>query len=70
MKQYKVVSKFEALNTFSRVLTKGLKRPLTEQELRTIVWLSDCEYETVGVITDLFKELVENIEKERNIDED
>ncbi|WP_286231279.1 hypothetical protein [Neobacillus mesonae] len=43
-------------------LSKGLKRALTEQEVRIIYWLGDCDYETRGVILDLFKELGEKIE--------
>lgn len=39
------------------VLEKGLGRSLTGQEVKTIYWLGDCEYETVGVLLDFFKEL-------------
>ncbi|MBM4762742.1 hypothetical protein [Bacillus sp. B15-48] len=45
------------------VLVKGLGRSLTNQEIKTIHWLSNCEYETRGVILDLFKELVEKREE-------
>jgi hypothetical protein len=41
------------------ILSKGLKRELTDQEMKTLFWLSDCDYETRGVLTDFFKELVE-----------
>lgn len=39
------------------VLTKGLGRPLTDLEIRKINWFSNCEYDTRGVLLDLFKEL-------------
>jgi hypothetical protein len=41
---------------------KGLRRALIEQEINTVYWLGDCDYETRDVITDLFKELVERME--------
>lgn len=40
-----------------KVLSEGLGRGLNDQELSTIHWLGDCEYQTRGVILDLFKEL-------------
>ena len=43
----------------SIILSKGLKRALTQQEANTIYWLSECDYETRGILTDLFRELVE-----------
>lgn len=45
-----------------KILVKGLERSLTEQETRFIHWLGDCDYETRGVIVDLFKEMGKKIE--------
>lgn len=45
------------------VLVKGLGRKLTEQEIETIFWLGDADYQTRGVLLDLFKELAEKGEK-------
>lgn len=56
-KQYKFVDPFDMQNEMVDVLSRGLGRALTELEMRKIVWLSDCEYETSGVLLDLFKEL-------------
>lgn len=41
------------------VLEKGLGRELTALEFRKIKWISECDYETSGVLLDLFKELSE-----------
>lgn len=59
MKQYRFVEPEETLEEMVYTLSKGLKRALTEQEMKTIYWLSDCNYETRGVLLDLFKELSE-----------
>lgn len=62
MKQYKFVEPEETRDQLVKVLVRGLERSLTDQEAKTIHWLSQCEYETRGVITDLFKEMLERIE--------
>jgi hypothetical protein len=58
MKQYQFIEPKETLEEMVNVLVKGLDRLLTDQEVKTLYWLSECEYETRGVILDLFKELV------------
>ena len=57
MKQYKFVDPDETINEMLKVLVNGLGRGLTEQELKTVIWLGNTEYETRGVLLDLFKEL-------------
>jgi hypothetical protein len=59
MKQYAFVEPKETREEMVRVLVKGLGRALTDQEANTIFWLSQCGYESRGVLTDLFRELVE-----------
>jgi hypothetical protein len=59
MKQYTFVEAKETREEMVKVLVKGLGRALTDQEANTIFWLSETGYETRGVLTDLFKELVE-----------
>lgn len=59
MKKYKFVEPEETREEMITVLVKGLGRSLTQQEARIIHWLGYCEYETRGVILDLFKELSE-----------
>lgn len=59
MKQYKFVEPEETLEEMIDTLSKGLKRALTEQEMKVVCWLSDCNYETRGVLLDLFKKLSE-----------
>lgn len=44
----------------AKVLTKGLGRSLTDEEIRMIYWLGDSD--TRVVLLNLFKELVEKIE--------
>ncbi|HWO77774.1 MAG TPA: helix-turn-helix domain-containing protein [Bacillus sp. (in: firmicutes)] len=56
-KTYKFVEPDVTRNEFVEVLYKGLGRKLTDQELRVLYWLGDCENETRGVLLDLFKEL-------------
>jgi hypothetical protein len=60
-KQHKFVDPEVTRQEIGKTLIKALERDLTEQEVRTIYWLGDCDYETRGVITDLFKELLERI---------
>lgn len=57
-KIYKFVEPHITRLELANVLAKGLGRALTEQEAKTLHWLSECEFETRGVILDLFKELV------------
>lgn len=64
MKQYKFVEPRVTQMEMAKILVKGLGRALTDQEAKTIHWLSNCEYETRGVLTDLFKELVERQDEE------
>lgn len=59
MKKYKFVEPQESRREMVKVLTEGLGRPLTEQEINTIHWLGDCEYQTRGVLLNLFKELAQ-----------
>lgn len=61
-KQYKFVDPQESRREMAQILIKGLERSLTEQEIKTIYWLGDTDYETRGVLLDLFKELVERQE--------
>lgn len=49
----------EAYLEIKLLLISRLDRQLTDLEERKLKWLSDCEYETIGVIFDLFKELSE-----------
>ncbi|MBL4951028.1 hypothetical protein JK635_02085 [Neobacillus sp. YIM B02564] len=58
-KQYQFIEPEETKKEMVNVLVKGLERALTDQEIRIIYWLSECEYQTRGVILDLFKELSE-----------
>lgn len=57
-KLYKFVEPAVTRQEFAKTLVKGLGRELTEQEAKTLHWLSECEYETRGVVLDIFKELV------------
>lgn len=59
MKQYKMVDPMMTREQMEKVLVEGLGRTLTEQESKIIYWLGDCDYETRGVLLDLFKELTE-----------
>jgi hypothetical protein len=63
-KQYKFVDPNVTRQEMAKVLIKGLDRYLTEQEVKLIHWLGDCEFETRGVLLDIFKELVERQELE------
>jgi hypothetical protein len=64
-KQYRFVEPNVTRQEMSKTLTKGLGRALTQQEANIIYWLGDCDYETRGVLLDLFKELVEKGEENR-----
>ncbi len=46
-----------AYDKIKTLLEELLGRPLTPLEDRNVLWLSDCDYETVGVFFELFKEL-------------
>lgn len=61
-KRYQFVDPNVSRQELAKVLIRGLGRSLTDQEIKTIYWLGDCEYETRGVLLDLFKELVERQE--------
>lgn len=61
-KQYKFIDPDITRNQMVEVLVKGLGRKLTDQEIKIVFWLGDTEYETRGVLLDLFKELVERQE--------
>jgi len=56
-KFYKYVDPDITRNEMKKVLVRSLGRELTDQELKTIHWLGDCDYETRGVLLDLFKEM-------------
>lgn len=60
MKQYQFVDfeKKELLLTIS--LEKGLGRSLTPREALSIKWHSECDYETSGILLDLFEEIREH----------
>ena len=58
MTKYKFVEPEIKEQQLIDVLEKGLGRELTTLESRKIKWISECEYETSGVLLDLFKELV------------
>lgn len=62
MKQYTFVEPSETREEITKTLMKALERSLTEQEVKTIYWLGDCEYETRGILTSFFNELLERIE--------
>lgn len=62
-KEYRFVDPQVTRQKMSKTLVKGLGRALTQQEANTIYWLSECEYETRGILLDLFKELVEKKEE-------
>lgn len=61
-KKYKFLEPQVTRREMAQVLIKALDRSLTEQEIKTIHWLGDTEFETRGVLLDLFKELNERIE--------
>lgn len=61
-KTYKYVEPAQTRQEMAKVLIKALERSLTDQEAKALYWLSDCEYETRGVILDLFKELASKID--------
>ncbi|WP_430483512.1 hypothetical protein [Rossellomorea marisflavi] len=46
-----------AYQELKALLEQRLGRDLTEKEDRTMKWLSDCEFSSVGTIFDLFDEL-------------
>lgn len=58
-KRYEVRDSDKVRMEIVQVLEKGLGRSLTGQELYVAYWLGDCEFETVGVLLDIFKELAE-----------
>lgn len=51
------IDEVAAYNEMKTLLEQRLGRELTEKERSTINWLADCEYQTIGVIVDLFDEL-------------
>lgn len=57
VKKYKFEEPTITRQKMASVLIKGLDRSLTDQELKTIFWLGDCDYETKGILLDLFAEL-------------
>lgn len=59
MKKYKFVEPQVTRREIAQTLIRTLDRELTEQEVKVIYWLGDAEYETRGVLLDLFKELAE-----------
>lgn len=61
-KKYEFVEPEVTRDEMVNVLVKGLERSLTDQEVRTINWLSDCEYITRVVLLDLFKEMKDKID--------
>lgn len=56
-KQYRFVEPKVKEKQLVITLESGLGRALTQQESKTIKWISECEFETSGVLLDLFKEL-------------
>lgn len=56
-KTYKFVEPEVKEQQMVEALEKGLGRELTALEARKIKWISECEYDTSGVLLDLFKEL-------------
>ncbi len=59
MKRYNFVDPEVKEQELVEALEKGLGRELTVLESRKIKWISECEYETSGVLLDLFKELAQ-----------
>lgn len=57
LKYAKYIDSDIAYTEMKEVLETKLGRELTSLEERKIKWLADGEYETIGVILDLFKEL-------------
>jgi hypothetical protein len=57
MKNYRYVDQKTMNERILKVLKTGLGRELTQLETRKIEWLSGSDYETTGVILDIFKEL-------------
>lgn len=53
----KCIDEKVAFKEMKHVLEQKLGRNLTALEERKIKWLADCEYETIGVFVDLFKEI-------------
>lgn len=47
----------KSYNEMKTLLVNRLGRELTEQEDRKIKWLADGEYDTIGVLLNLFDEL-------------
>lgn len=56
-KQYKFVEPIVKEKQLFTTLQNALGRSLTPQESKTIHWISECEFETSGVLLDLFREL-------------
>jgi hypothetical protein len=57
VKYSRFVSEEVAYKEMKELLEQKLDRELTELEDKKIKWFADCEYETIGVFVDLFKEL-------------
>jgi hypothetical protein len=60
VKYAKFVDSDFSYKELKRLLEQELERGLTELEDRKIKWFADCEYETVGVFFDIFKEISKN----------
>lgn len=56
----KFIDQKVAQKELHRTLREGLGRELKEVEIRTVTWLADCEYHTIGVINDFFKNCRKN----------
>lgn len=59
MKTYKFVEPEETRKQLCELFVMALNRPANQIEARVINWISECEYETRGVIVDIFQEIVE-----------
>lgn len=58
MKDYsRFIDEKFAYREMKTLLEDRLGRELTPTEDSNILWLSDCDYETVGILFDIFKEL-------------
>lgn len=68
IKTYRFVDPDVTRKEMAKLLIKGLGRALTDQEVRMVYWMGDCDYEFRGVMTDLFKELSQRIEYFKEVD--
>ncbi|MCB5238914.1 hypothetical protein [Niallia circulans] len=60
--KYKTEDPMFTRQKLASILIKGLDRALTEQEIKTIYILGDCDHETKGVLLSLLEELAARVD--------